>query len=161
MQYNREGNRLTFAWPIGATISELLNKVGWFEQVLGAVAVLVALVAAGSVMASIYNSMNERRRQIAIFRALGARRSTVFMTVLLEALSIAALGVVIAFVLYAIIVTAAASVVRAQTGVVIDPWSWHNVMVWGPLGLISLGAAAGIVPAIKAYHVDVAENLSV
>jgi putative ABC transport system permease protein len=161
MQYNREGNRLTFAWPIGATISELLNKVGWFEQVLGAVAVLVALVAAGSVMASIYNSMNERRRQIAIFRALGARRSTVFMTVLLEALSIATLGVIIAFALYAVIVTAAASVVRAQTGVVIDPWTWHNVMAWGPLGLIALGAAAGIVPAIKAYGVDVAENLSV
>jgi putative ABC transport system permease protein len=160
MQYNREGNRLTFAWPIGATISELLSKVGWFEDILGWVAVLVALVAAGSVMASIYNSMNERRRQIAIFRALGARRGTVFTTVLLEALAIAILGVIIAFVLYAVIVSLAASVIRAQTGVVIDPWTWHNVMAWGPLGLIALGAAAGIVPAIKAYRVDVAENLT-
>ena len=160
MQYNREGNQLTFAWPIGATISELLNKVGWFEQVLGAVAVLVGLVAAGSVMASIYNSMNERRRQIAIFRALGARRGTVFMTVLLEAVSIAVVGVVLAFVLYAVIVSVAAGVIRAQTGVVIDPWTWQNVMLWGPLGLIALGAGAGIVPAVKAYRVDVAENLS-
>jgi putative ABC transport system permease protein len=160
MQYNREGNRLTFAWPIGTTISELLNKVGWFEEVLGWVALLVAMVAAGSVMASIYNSMNERRRQIAIFRALGARRSTVLVTVLLEALFIAALGVLISFWLYVAIVSIAGSVIRAQTGVVIDPWSWHSVMVWGPLGLIVLGAAAGIVPAIKAYRVDVAENLT-
>jgi putative ABC transport system permease protein len=159
MQYNREGNRLTFAWPIGATISELLSKVGWFEQVLGWVAVLVALVAAGSVMASIYNSMNERRRQIAIFRALGARRATVFVTVLLEALSIAILGVLIAFALYALLVSVASSVIRAQTGVMIDPWTWHGVMAWGPLGLIALGALAGIVPAIKAYRVDVAQNL--
>ena len=160
MHYNREGNRLTFAWPIGATMSELLNKVGWFEEVLGAVALLVGLVAAGSVMTSIYNSMNERRRQIAIFRALGARRSTVFVSVLLEALSIAALGVIIAFVLYGAIVSAASAIIRAQTGVVIDPWTWHNVMAWGPIGLIALGAAAGIVPAIKAYRVDVAENLA-
>ena len=160
MQYNREGNRLTFAWPIGATISGLLSKVGWFEDILRWVAVLVALVAAGSVMASIYNSMNERRRQIAIFRALGARRGTVFTTVLLEALSIALLGVLVAFLLYAVIVSLAAGVIRAQTGVVIDPWSWNNVMAWGPLGLIVLGAAAGIVPAIKAYRVDVAENLT-
>ena len=160
MQYNREGNRLTFAWPIGATISELLNKVGWFEQVLAAVAVLVGLVAAGSVMTSIYNSMNERRRQIAIFRALGARRSTVFVSVLLEALSIAVLGVLVAFVLYAAIVSAASAIIRAQTGVMIDPWTWHNVMAWGPIGLIALGAAAGIVPAIKAYRVDVAEHLA-
>jgi putative ABC transport system permease protein len=84
----------------------------------------------------------------------------VFTTVLLEALSIALLGVLIAFLLYAVIVSLAASVIRAQTGVVIDPWTWHNVMAWGPLGLIALGAAAGIVPAIKAYRVDVAENLT-
>lgn len=160
MQYNREGNRLTFAWPIGATISELLNKVGWFEQVLGAVAVLVGFVAAGSVMTSIYNSMNERRRQIAIFRALGARRSTVFLTVLLEALSIAVVGVIVAFILYGGIVSTASAIIRAQTGVLIDPWTWHNVMAWGPLGLIGLGGLAGIVPAIKAYGVDVAENLA-
>ncbi len=160
MQYNREGNRLTFAWPIGATISELLSKVGWFEQVLAAVGVLVGLVASGSVMASIYNSMNERRRQIAIFRALGARRSTVFMTVLLEALSIAILGVLIAFAFYALIVTIAGNVIRAQTGVMIDPWTWHSVMAWGPLGLIALGALAGVVPAIKAYRIDVAEHLT-
>lgn len=159
-QYNREGNRLTFAWPIGATISELLSKVGWFEEVLGAVAALVGLVAAGSVMTSIYNSMNERRRQIAIFRALGARRSTVFTTILLEALSIAVLGVIVAFALYAAIVSAASAIIRAHTGVVIDPWTWHNVMAWGPIGLIALGAAAGILPAVKAYGVDVAENLT-
>jgi putative ABC transport system permease protein len=151
---------LTFAWPIGATISELLNKVGWFEEVLAAVALMVALVAAGSVMTSIYNSMSERRRQIAIFRALGARRGTVFLTVLLEALSIGVLGVLVAFAFYALIVGIAASLIRAKTGVVIDPWTLHNVMVWGPLGLIALGAAAGIVPAIKAYRVDVAENLT-
>ncbi|HKQ38314.1 MAG TPA: ABC transporter permease [Verrucomicrobiae bacterium] len=160
MQYNREGDRLTFAWPIGATISELLNKVGWLEQVLAAVAVMVGLVAAGSVMTTIYNSMNERRRQIAIFRALGARRSTVFLTVILEALSIAVIGVVVAFVLYGAIVGAASAIIRAQTGVLIDPWAWHNVMAWGPLGLIALGVAAGIVPAIKAYRVDVAEHLT-
>lgn len=159
MQYNREGDKLTFAWPIGATISELLSKVGWFEQVLAWVAILVALVAAGSVMASIYNSMNERRKQIAIFRALGARRGTVFMTVLLEALSIAALGILIAFAFYAAIVSLAASVIRAQTGVVIDPWTWHTVMAWGPAGLLALGALAGIVPALKAYRVDVAQHL--
>src|SRR6185369_12682521 len=64
--YNRQGNRLTLAWPIGATMAELLNKFAWFDRVLAFVAALVALVAAGSVLASIYNSMNERRRQIAI-----------------------------------------------------------------------------------------------
>lgn len=160
LQYNRHGDRLTFAWPIGATIAELLNKVGWLESVLGWVAALVALVAAGSVMASIYNSMNERRRQIAILRALGARRRTVFLTIFFEAVAIAALGVLIGFVFYFALVWIAGRIIHAQTGVLIDPLTWNPAMLWAPAGLLALGALAGIVPGLKAYRTDVAENLA-
>src|SRR6185503_10571624 len=117
------------------------------DRVLAFVAALVALVSAGSVLASIYNSMNERRRQIAILRALGARRSTIAGTVVLEAVAISALGVVIGFGFYVAIMTGAASVIRAETGVVLEPFAWHPVFVWAPVGLIALGAAAGWAPA--------------
>src|SRR5688572_28649524 len=158
--YNKKDNKLTFAWPIGATMAELFNKIGWFDRVLALVAALVALVAAGSVMASIYNSMNERRRQIAILRALGARRSTVAWTVVLEAVAIATLGGIIAFGVYGGIMGVAATIVQAQTGVVLDPLAWHPVLLWAPLGLIGLSALAGFVPALKAYRTDVATNLA-
>jgi putative ABC transport system permease protein len=158
--YNRQGNRLTFAWPIGSTMAELLNKISWFDRVLALVAYLVAIVAAGSILASIYNSMNERRRQIAILRALGARRMTIFATVVLEAVAIAVIGMAVAFVLYGGITSAVAAVIRAQTGVVIDPLSWSPVLILAPLGMIALGALAGVVPALKAYQTDVAENLA-
>lgn len=158
--YNKQGTRLTFAWPIGATIGELLNKISWFDRVLAMVAYLVAIVAAGSILASIYNSMNERRRQIALLRALGAHRTTIFCTVVLEAVSIAILGMLIGFLIYGIIMMAVASIVRAQTGVVLDPLAWHAVMLWTPLGMIGLSALSGVVPAVKAYFTDVAGNLA-
>ncbi len=160
MFYNKQGARLTFAWPIGATMAELLNKISWVDQVLALVAYLVAFVAAGSILASIYNSMNERRRQIALLRALGARRITIFGTVVWEAVAIAALGMVIAFLVYGVILTTVAAVIRAQTGVVLDPLAWNPVLVWAPLGMIALSALAGIVPALKAYRTDVAEHLA-
>lgn len=159
-QINRKGTRLTFAWPIGATMAELFNKIGWFDRVLALVAVLVAIVAAGSVLASIYNSMNERRRQIAILRALGARRSTIARTVVLEAVAIAVIGSVIGYVFYGVILAAAGAVIREQTGVVLDVFAWNTMLVWAPLGLVALSALAGIVPAWKAYRTDVAENLA-
>jgi len=118
------------------------------------------VVAAASILASLYNSMNERRRQIAILRALGARRAFVFAGIVLEAIAIAIIGIVLAFVIYAAITSGAASVIRAQTGVVIDPWDFHPVMLWAPMGLVALAALAGLVPAMKAYRVDVAENLA-
>ena len=160
MLYNKQGTRLTFAWPIGSTMAELMNKISWFDKILEQIAYLVALMAAGSILASIYNSMNERRRQIAILRALGARRLTIFSTVVLEAVSIAVLGMLIGFLVYGVILSAVARFMRAQTGVVFEPFAWHPVMLWGPVGLIALSALAGVVPAIKAYNTDVAENLS-
>ena len=160
MLYNKQGTRLTFAWPIGATIAELLNKISWFDRILALVAYLVAIVAAGSILASIYNSMNERRRQIALLRALGARRITIFGTVILEAVAIAVLGILFGFVVYGAIMTAVTAVVRAQTGVVLDPLAWHAVMLWAPAALIGLSAMSGIVPACKAYFTDVADNLA-
>jgi putative ABC transport system permease protein len=160
MLYNKQGNRLTFAWPIAATIAALFDKIGWFDQVLALVSYLVALVATMSILASIYNSMNERRREIAILRALGARRRIIFSAILLEAAAISTIGMVVAFLVYLAIMTGAAAVIRAQTGIVLDPFAWNAVMLWAPAALISLGALSGIVPAIKAYRTDVAEHLT-
>jgi len=157
--YNKQGNRLTFAWPTGRVLSELFDKIGWFDRVLALVAYLVAFVAVTSVLVSLYNSMNERRREIAILRALGARRVTVFGAIVLEAVAITALGVLGGFVAYAIIATGVAGVIRAQTGVVLSPLAFSPVMLWAPALMLALGALAGMVPAMKAYRTPVAEHL--
>jgi putative ABC transport system permease protein len=159
LTYNKQGNKLTFAWPIAQIVSELFGKIAWFDQILALVAWLVALVATASVLASIYNSMNERRRDIAILRALGARRRVIIASVILESAAIAALGMIASFFVYAGIMNGAATVIRSQTGVVLDPMAFNSVMLWVPAAMIGLSALAGIVPAIKAYRTNVAENL--
>jgi putative ABC transport system permease protein len=159
MMYNKQGNRLTFAWPIGQVMAGLFDKISWFDSVLAVVSYLVALVATASILASIYNSMNERRREIAILRALGARRRTIFSAILLEAAAISTLGMVTGFLFYWVVMTGVAGVIRAQTGIVLDPFKFNLVMLWAPAALISLGGLAGVVPALKAYRTDVAEHL--
>lgn len=159
MKYNQPEGHLTLAWPIGTIVAQLFDKVSWFDRILEMLAYLVAVVATASILASIYNSMNERRREIAIMRALGARRGTIFSSVVLESASIAAIGVLLGFAIYLLITTTAAQFVRAQTGMVIDPMEFHKVMLFGPLGIIVAAALAGVVPAIKAYKTDVAQNL--
>lgn len=160
MLYNRQGNRLTFAWPIAKQMADLFDKFGWFDSVLTLVAWLVALVATGAVLASIYNSMSARRRDLAILRALGARRRTIFAAIVLEAAVISAGGMLAAYVIYLAIVMVASTVIQAQTGVVLDPFQPDGVLVWAPLVMISLGALAGIVPGLKAYRAEVAAGLA-
>ena len=160
LMYNKQGNRLTFAYPVGAIIAELFAKISWFDQVLTLVAYLVALVAAGSVLASIYNSMSARRRDLAILRALGARRRTIFGAVVAEAACIGALGAVAGFAVYFALFAGVAGVIRAQTGVVLDVAAWHPVLWICPLAMIALCALGGMVPALKAYRTPVAETLA-
>lgn len=156
---NRQGKVATLAWPIGAVMVDLFDKLGWMSRVLEAVAYLVMLVAAGAILASLHNTMNERRREFAILRALGARRGTVFGAIVAESTAIAAIGSVLGFLVYFGIMTLAASIIWQQTGVSLDVWTPHPIFYWAPLGMIVLGALSGLLPAAKAYTTDVAENL--
>ena len=160
LRYNKQGNRLTLAWPIGRIVAQLFEKFSWFSRVLELIAYLVALVAVGSVLTGIYNSMNGRRRDIAILRALGARRQTIFSAVVLESVAIAALGMAAAFLIYWLVFSAVAAVLRSEVGVVLSAAQWHPVMLWAPISVILMSALAGSIPAIKAYRTNVAENLA-
>jgi len=160
LAYNKQGNRLTFAYPVGAIVGELFAKIGWFDRVLELVAYLVGLVAAGSVLASIYASMNARRRDIAILRALGAHRRTVFGAVVTEAAAVGALGAAAGFAVYGVLLVVVTNVIRVQTGVVLELAVWHPVLVLCPLAMIALSALGGIVPAVKAYRIPVAATLA-
>lgn len=158
-EINKQGKVATLAFPIGLVMAELFDKIGWMNRVLEVVAYLVVLVAAGSILASLYNAMHERRREFAILRALGARRRTVFGAIVLEAAAIAAIGVALGFAVYAAILGGAAAIVRERTGVLIEVFAPHAVLWIAPLGIVALGALAGLLPAFKAYRTDVAENL--
>jgi putative ABC transport system permease protein len=160
MLYNKRGKVLTFAWPIGAILAKLFDTIAWVDRVLTFIAYLVVVVATASILASIYNSLNERRREIAILRALGARRSTVFLSIVLEAASIAALGMLVGYGVYAAIVATASSIIRAQTGVVLDPLQFYPIMLLAPAGIVALAGLIGVFPALKAYRVDVATGLA-
>jgi putative ABC transport system permease protein len=159
-QINRQGKVATLAWPIGKVMAELFDRIGWVSRILTMVAYLVVVVAAGSILASIYNTMNERRREFAILRALGARRVTVFSAIVLEATTITALGSLVGYLVYGGILAAAFVVVRAQTGVVLDAFKLDPALWLTPIGIIAVGALAGLVPAFRAYRTDVASNLT-
>ncbi|HTZ19968.1 MAG TPA: ABC transporter permease [Opitutaceae bacterium] len=160
LMYNKQGNRLTFAYPIGAIMADLFQKISWFDQVLALVAYLVGLVSAAGVLVAIYNSMSARRRDIAILRSLGAHRRTLCGAIVLEAAAIGLLGMLVAFAAYAVIVSVVAAIVRAQTGVLLDPWIFNSVMLWAPAGMVVLCALGGLIPAWKAYRTDVADHLA-
>lgn len=159
MMYNKQGDRLTLAWPANRTILQFFDKISWFDKILQAMAAMVAIIAGGSILAILYNAMNERKRDIAVLRALGARKRTVFAISLLEAVGMTLAGVLLGFVLYAGLGFGIGEIVQRETGVALSPFTGNAAMVWAPLGMLGIGLLSGILPAIKAYRTDVSRNL--
>ena len=159
-EINRQGSEATLAWPIAQTMADFMNKLGWVNRILELVAALVVAVAAGSLLASLYNTMNERRREFAILRALGARKGTVFGVIVLEASTIAALGALAGYIVCYGILAGAAVIIRERTGVVLDLGVIHPALFLTPAAMVGVGALAGVLPALKAYSTDVAGVLA-
>ena len=70
------------------------------------------------------------------------------------------IGVIVGFFFYAGLISIVTQIIRSQTGVVLEPLAFNPVMLWEPVAFVLLGALAGIIPAIKAYRTDVAQNLT-
>lgn len=133
--------------------------VGDIQIVLLILAVLIVVVAGIGIMVSIYNSMNDRRREIAIMRALGARRSTVMAVILVESILLALGGGAIGVLLGHGLTGALAPIIAERTGVVVSALHFQtNELILIP-GLIALASAVGYLPAVIAYRTDVAQSL--
>ena len=75
-------------------------------------------------------------------------------------MTISVFGTLIGYILYAVIITTASFIIKKQTGVVLDIYQFHPVLLITPALMILLGAFAGLIPAYKAYTTEVAKNIS-
>ena len=111
------------------------------------------------VTVSIYNSMADRRREIGIMRALGARRSHIFSIILAESAVLCLGGGFFGWLAGHILTILSSDKLSAWTGLLLDPWAlnpWEIVLF--PI-LLLLGALVGFLPAMAAYRTDVADAL--
>lgn len=120
---------------------------------------LIILVSGTSIFVSIYNSMSDRKREIGIMRALGARRTSVFSIILAESAVLCLGGGIIGWLAGHGLAIAFSPKVSAMTGLLLDPWyfnPWEFVLF--PV-LLVLGALVGFLPAMTAYRTNVADAL--
>ncbi len=155
-----EGTVAQAAAPVGE-INKLLSMI--VEPLLMALMVVTSItciVAAVGVLVAIYNSMNDRRKDIAIMRALGARRDTVMGVILLESLLISIFGGIGGWLLAHAAIAAASHKIEAQTGVQATFFTISSYELYVlPLACF-LAMLAGSLPAAVAYRTDVSQNLS-
>lgn len=155
-----EGMRAQAVNPI-IVISKLMKLfVGNTKKLLLLLTALIVVVAGIGIFVSIYNSMSDRKREIAIMRALGASRVTVFSIILGESLLLCLGGGILGLLMGHGLVVVAAPFIESQAGISVNPWSFDVMeLILFPI-LIGMATLVGFLPGLTAYRTDVADSLS-
>lgn len=154
----RRDTSITVASP-SAQVRQLFAIVGDINLILVGMSVVVLVSSGVSIMLALYNSMEQRRRQVAIMRVLGCSRGRVFRLVVTESAMIGLIGGVAGAVLSIVGSWAVSGVMRARVGVRVEPslaLEWVLAIV---LAAVYLSALAGVAPAMIGYRTSVARHL--
>ncbi|MEC9123264.1 MAG: FtsX-like permease family protein, partial [Verrucomicrobiota bacterium] len=160
MRYNKRGNQATLAWPVAATLASFFERLSWFEEILSLVAFLVAFIGALIIFATLRTVMNEKKREFAILRCLGASRMVVTCVVLSQSLLLAVFGALGSLLAYGCIGFLAARLIREQTGVVMESMSIDLAYHYFLPVVLAIGLMSGLAPALQAYRSSLSDNLS-
>ncbi|MEO1422030.1 MAG: ABC transporter permease [Pseudomonadota bacterium] len=145
----------------GVALQELWQIVGVAETALIGVSGMVVVTALIGMMATIFSSLNERRREMAILRAVGARPGTILTLLVLEAAVMSAVGALV-------------GVVMLYAGLVIaQPLIDQAFGLWLPIAapttregavlaaVVVAGAIVSVLPALRAYRLSLADGMMV
>ncbi len=154
----RRDPTITVASPAGQ-IEQLFKIVGNIDQIFIAMALVVMVSSGIAIMLALYNSMDQRRRQIAILRVLGSSSGRIFSLVLTESALIGMLGAGTGIALSFVGTAVAAATLKKMLGLVINSSIDPQTAVTVAAGTIILGAIAGVIPAAMAYRTSVARSL--
>ena len=154
-----EEEPLTAILP-GVALSELWNVIGVAENALLVVAAFVVVVGLFGMLTALLTSLNERRREMAILRSVGARPSHVFSLIMGEAAALTLTGIGLGLCLLYGLLLVAQPIVEARYGLyaAIGGLSRHELLLLGVV--FAAGSLIGAVPAYRAYRLSLADGLS-
>lgn len=154
----RRDGSLTVAQP-AQEIAGLFRIVSNIDKLFVGIAGVVMLSSGIAIMLALYNSMEQRRRQIAVLRVLGASQGRVFGLVVTESVLIGLLGAAAGVLLAFVGANIGAGVLRESLGLVITPSLPPVELVSVLVATVVLAAVAGMIPAAVAYRTSVARSL--
>ena len=145
----------------GVALQELWSLMGTAEKALFVVSLFVVLTGLIGMLTAILTSLNERRREMAILRSVGARPWHIASLLIVEAFALALAGVLLGLLLLYLGIAGAQGYVQANYGLYL-PLNLPTRYEWTLLGaILSAALLMGCVPAWRAYRQSLADGLSI
>lgn len=150
---------LTAALP-GVALSQLWDLIGIAENALLIISVFVVVVGLFGMLTALLTGLNERRREMAILRSVGARPAQVFALIIGEAGVLTLVGVSLGIALLYALLLLGQPIVEARFGISIAI-GMPSHREWALMGTILLaGILVGGIPSYRAYRLSLADGLT-
>ncbi|MDJ0740016.1 MAG: ABC transporter permease [Gammaproteobacteria bacterium] len=144
----------------GVALSQLWDLIGIAENALLIVSAFVVVVGLFGMLTALLTSLNERRREMAILRSVGARPGHVFALIMGEAGVLTLLGIVTGLALLYVMLLLGQPIVETRFGLYVNVGGPSTVEL-GLLGAIAgAGILIGTVPSYRAYRMSLSDGLS-
>lgn len=141
------------------TLRELLNSLDIGEIVITLIASVSVVLSIIMLFITMLTSSIERRKDISILRALGAKRRVVFLIIIVEILIIAIVGVLLGFLFAHALIAILGNYVVMNYGLNISGFVVQNEEIFTLLITVFLSLVAGIIPAMMVYKTDATRYL--
>lgn len=145
----------------GVALQELWDTMAIAQKALLAISVLVVLVGITGMATAILTSLQERRREMAVLRSVGARPWHIFVLFVGESAAIMCLAAIMGLTLLYLVQWVAQPVIQSQLGLFIPIHlpSTHEMLLLG--SAILAGLVVGMIPAYQAYRYSLADGMTI
>lgn len=160
-QINTYRNEPLSAIMPGIALQELWEIMSVAEQALMIVATFVVVAGLFGMLSSLLTSLRERRREMAILRAMGARPPHIFLLLTSEACILTLVGIVVGVASVYGLMAITAPIIQQYYGIQIEltSLSQHE---WMLIGLVQLsGIIIGFIPAFSAYRKSLSDGMTI
>lgn len=136
------------------SVADVVNIVDKGTQVVGVVTVLCILLAAISILVSLFAAVNERKKDVGLLRLIGKSKRYVWMVLIGEGLMLTGIGMILGLIAGHVGGYLGRNAVFEFSGLQINAWSLQPGEWMLIVGTLAIGALASVGPALKAYRVD-------
>jgi putative ABC transport system permease protein len=145
----------------GVALAEMWRGIGYAEDALLVVSFFVVIVGLIGMLLSLYSSLEARRREMAIFRAVGAGAPKIVVLLVLESGLLGLAGALSGVCLVYVLLILLKGFIESNFGLYL-PIQPPTTTAWIYLAAVVVASfLIGLVPAIKAYRNSLADGLSV
>lgn len=141
-------------------INRLFALMGFGIDTLKIIALVIIIVSGLSVFVSLYNSLKERKYEMALMLSMGASRTRLFFLLLLEGLIISSIGFIIGIFLSRTGLWLMSKNVEQNFHYDFNVLSLLTEEFWLFLGALFIGLLAAAIPSLGIYKIDISRTLA-